>query len=351
MKSKKVWGIGMIGAGTIARKHATDLAGISRCKMIGIADPRIEAARSLADLCKIPTVTADYHDLLKNPAIDAVIVGTPPFTHRAIFIDAVKAGKHVLMEKPLGITRSDLDAMVKAAATRPSLVTCNASSRHARLQPKYGFIKKIIDSGVLGDIYLVNHVSVNRQARPGVESNAGAPWFVQKKLAGGGPSFDWGVYDLSFHLGILGDKHTLKSVCATAASGLDDLSRKNPHFDVEEHFSALMTFDKGLTYYWERATNAHSKTPNQTRICGTKGGLMFSYPSWEASEVTLYDIGKNGKAQEKVLKIPMLGHNDDNRPLMHHFLDCLDKKVKSLMPIALSAKHIDIIMKVLEAAK
>jgi predicted dehydrogenase len=278
-------------------------------------------------------------------------VVTPPNTHCRIFLDALNAGKHVLIEKPVCIKKDELAKMVKSAAAHPRLVTLEASCRHARLQPKFQFVKHLVDSGRLGQVYHIHHATVNRQGRPGLEFNPGAYWFLNKAQAGGGPSFDWGVYDLSFHLGIMGDKPQLKKVCTMTKNGLDARGRAIKMFDVEEHLSTFMTFDNGLTYAWERSTNAHNKVPNMTRIYGTKGGLSLSFVSWDPPQATLYDIDKAGKARETVLAIPMKGHNDDNRPLIHHFLDCLDKKAKPHMPVKLAAKHIDIIMRVLEAAK
>ena len=182
-----------------------------------------------------------------------------------------------------------------------------------------------------------------------MESNVAATWFVNKKLAGGGPAFDWGVYDLSFPLGILGDAYSLKKVVSMTRTGLDKKSRTMPGFDVEEHFAAFLTFDKGLTYYWERSMNAHNEVPNQTRIYGTKGGLTLSFPSWESPTVELFDLDALGKARKRTLPIPMGKHDDDNRPLVGHFLDCLDGKATPLLPLVAAARHVDIIMRVLAA--
>jgi predicted dehydrogenase len=251
----------------------------------------------------------------------------------------------------MAIRRADLRTMLAAAKRRPKLVVCEASCRHARLQPKFAFVKRIIDSGALGDVYHIDHTVLSRRGRPGVEYNPRARWFVQKNRAGGGPCIDWGVYDLSFHLGVLGDVHRLKSVTAIAKNGLDEISRRMPQFDVEEHFAAFLKFDKGVSYYWERSTNANNQSPNQTRIHGTDGGLSLSYPSWEEPVVTLFANGPHGKAIEKKLPVPMKGHNDDNRPLMQHFLDCLDRKAKPAIGLATSAKNIEVILDVLAAAQ
>jgi predicted dehydrogenase len=350
MAKKTIWQIGIIGAGMIAKKHARDLLATGRCKIPVVADVLPKAGRAFAEMFGIPKSVADYAELLADPGVDAVVIATPPSTHKAIFLDAVAAGKHVLLEKPMAIRATDIRTMLAAARRHPKLVVCEASCRHARLQPKFAFVKRLVDSGALGDVYYVHHNAVNRRGRPGIEYHPGAHWFLDKKIAGGGPSMDWGVYDLSFHLGVLGDAHTLKSVLAVGKNGLDEMSRRIPRFDVEEHLAAFMKFDKGLTYYWERSTNANNQAKNETRIYGTKGGLTLSFPSWDEPAVTFYSNTARGKAVTKILKVPMKGHKDDNRPLMDHFLDCLEGKAKPAMPLALAAKNLDIILKVLAAA-
>jgi len=91
-----------------------------------------------------------------------------------------------------------------------------------------------------GDIYAIHHNSIGHQSRPGVEYHPTARWFLNKAIAGGGPLFDWGVYDLSFHLGVLGDRREVEfTESRRLMSGLDgdeapvismELTRK--HMDI-----------------------------------------------------------------------------------------------------------------------
>jgi len=352
MKSTHRPRIGFIGAGMIAQDHMHHMAGSGRCSVAAIADVNQKAADAAAAKHKIPKTFTDYRAMLDDPEIDTVAICTPPFLHRRMFMDALSAGKNVLIEKPLAITRADVSAMVKAAAAHPGLVICEASCRHSRLQPKFRFIKRIIDSGALGDIYFIHHNSVARHARPGIEYHPAAKWFLNKKLAGAGPILDWGVYDISFHLGILGDRYSLQSTRALTKNGLDHTPHHAPIFDVEEHACAFMEFDRGLTWYWERASNAHNEAPHQTRIYGAKGGLRFSYCTWESSEIEFFDVARTGKGEprRKVYQVSMAGHTNDNKALDKHFLDCLIKGTKPAMPVARAAKHLDILFSMIEAA-
>jgi predicted dehydrogenase len=244
-------------------------------------------------------------------------------------------------------SRPDLDAVVAAAEAHAELVVLEASCRHARLQPKFRFVKEMIDSGKLGTVYHVHHNHLSRTTF--VEYNPAGTWGVNKALAGGGPFIDWGVYDLSFHLGLFGDVPQLKSVRSFTKNGLHDVSKFAPIADVEQHGAAWMEFDTGLTYYYERGAGVHGETDCETRIYGTKGGLRLHFPTWESKTVEFF-YEENGTPKKEVYAVDMSAHPpDDDVPLVAHFLDCLEGRAKPMMPVQLAAKHMDILFKILSA--
>ncbi len=344
--------IGIIGAGMIAQDHIRNLNQLKGVKVTWVADINEKLLRKVLKSYRISNGTTDYTNILNDPEVSAVFICTPPSTHFEIFLSAVRAGKHILLEKPASISTGDMKGMIALAENHPELIICEASCRHARLQPKFGIIKKIIDSGKLGSIYYIHHNAATRQARPGIEYNPEAKWFLDKKISGGGPVLDWGVYDLSFHLGILSDLPELESVKSMTMSGLDEKDPGADIFDVEEHAAALMKFKGGLTYFWERATHANVEVPSETRIYGTRGGLKFSFLTWDSPDIEYYYLtkGGKGKAKSKTIKMDMTRHGGDNFELAKHFVAVLLKGKKPAMSIALAAKHLKIISEVYRAA-
>jgi predicted dehydrogenase len=235
--------------------------------------------------------------------------------------------------------------VVRAAQDHPELVVLEASCRHTRLQPKFRFIKEVIDSGKLGRVYHIHHNHLGRTTF--VEYNPAGTWGVDKTLAGGGPFIDWGVYDLSFHLGLLDDEPKLKSLRCFKINGLHDVSGYAQVADVEQHGAAWMEFDTGLTYYYERGAGVHAETDCETRIQGTKGGLRFHFPTWESTTVE-YFFEENGEPKKETFEVDMSGHGpDDDVPLVAHFLDCLEGKAEPMMPVELAAKHMEILFRIL----
>jgi predicted dehydrogenase len=291
--------------------------------------------------------------MLKSSEVEAVIICTPPTLHKPMFIDALEAGKHVFVEKPVAMSIDEITEMMEAKKKFPHLKTSACSARHARLQPKFRKVKEIIDSGALGEIYFMHHNCVWRQARPGIEYHPAAKWFLNRKISGGGPLFDWGVYDLSFHLGVLSDQPELKKIQSVfLKNGLDLVDPGTDIFDVEEHFAANLELSNGLHFYWERSTNANMHEDNQTRIYGTKGGLKFGFCSWDPPSIEFFDVKDEGKgeARSEVIQLDMDAHEDDELELSKHFINVLEDVEKPAMPIELEAKHLDIIFKLYKEA-
>lgn len=346
--------IGLIGAGMIAERHIDNLHKTGRAQVRWVVDREVDKAQKVKEKYGVTNAGTDYHDILRDEAVDAVVIATPPQIHFQMFKDAVAAGKHILVEKPLSIKPQDLDEMVALEKAHPELIISGCSARHARLQPKYAFVKEIIDSGALGEIYYIHHNSVARQSRGGVEYHPTAKWFLNKAIAGGGPLLDWGVYDLSYHLGLLNDEPELLDVKTLFLKlNLDAVDKGTDIADVEEHGASLMTFSGGLTYYWERASHANMDIPNETRIYGTKAGLRFAFCSWDTPIVELFDVENEGRGQarKQVLEVDMANHPGDEYMLAEHYVNVLSGKEKVEMPIALAKKHLDIIFKVYSDAQ
>jgi predicted dehydrogenase len=257
--------------------------------------------------------------------------------------DAIRAGKHTLIEKPMAIDTAGIKAILEAVNDHPDVAVVEGSARHARLQPKFDFVRDFIQEGRLGEVYHIHHVMA--QQGTFIEYNPDGAWAMNKATAGGGPVFDWGVYDLSFHLGILNDLPELVDIQGFSKNGLRDLSKIIPKTDIEQHAIALMTFDTGMTYYYERGAGLHMDVPSETRIYGTQGGLRFSYLTWESNQLQYFHGHK--KPKQKTLKVSMKQHAaHDNLPLVENFLDCIEGKAAPAMRAELAAKHLKILMQI-----
>jgi predicted dehydrogenase len=277
--------------------------------------------------------------------VDAVIIATPPYLHAEHLEAALAAGKDVLLEKPIAESLESVRRIVQAVENTPDRMVLEASCRHTRLTRKFQMIKEMIDSGKLGAIYHIHHNQLQRSTF--IEYNPNGAWAMNKELAAGGPFADLGVYDLSFHLGLLDDVPELKSLRSFHRNDLRDMSRWVSFSDIEQHGATWMEFDTGLTYYYERGAGVHAETPNESRIYGTKGGIKFAPFSWDSNKIEFFYL-ENNEPRQETFTIDMSKEPDDSYALTQHFLDCLDRKTKPLMTVQRAAKHMEILFKILE---
>jgi predicted dehydrogenase len=341
----KKYNLGIIGAGMYGKILMRWFQQDERANITWVNSASEKTAKSAADEFGVKQWTLEYHDILADSAVDAVVIGTPPFLHAEQLEAALKAGKHVLLEKPMAESLESVRRIVRMVEQTPGRIVLEASCRHTRLTRKFKFIKEMIDSGKLGDIYHIHHNSLSRTTF--IEYNPNGAWAMNKELAACGPFADLGVYDLSFHLGLLNDVPLLKSVRSFKRNDLRDMSKLVDFSDVEQHGAAWMEFDTGLTYYYERGAGVHGETPNETRLYGTKGSLRFQYFSWDSNEIEFFTT-ENEEPRKESFEIDMTDEPDDSLALTTHFLDCLDGKVEPLMTVQRAAKHMEILFKILE---
>ena len=143
-------GLGLIGAGAIGKVHVRNINGsIKGARLAAVADIDRKAAESVAGEAKI---YSDYHEMIKDESVDAVIVCTPPFLKMDITQAAAQAGKHVFCEKPISVTLDDADKMwgiVKGGGIKFQV------GYQRRFDSSYLKAKKTVDSGQLGTLLLL----------------------------------------------------------------------------------------------------------------------------------------------------------------------------------------------------
>ena len=253
--------VAIIGCGRIANyAHFPALSKLENVRIKYACDIIIEKAKKAKkDFPKIEKTILDYHDALSDKEVDTVFVLVPNFEHKRITIDALRAGKNVLCEKPIALNYQDALEMKKEAEFAGKILNIGVNNRY---NAAVNTIKKYVDEGVIGDIYHVESHFFTTRSIPGL----GGP-FTTKEKSGGGVLIDWGVHLLDLIQYIVGHKK-LKSVSASTSSVLaknmkeyrygnmwaeDTSDIKNGVNDVEEFVSCFARYDTyslSLTGAW-----------------------------------------------------------------------------------------------------
>jgi len=267
--------IGIIGAGGIAQTHLRAIAGVDEIKVVAVADIAKERAEATAERWGIPYAFQDYRDLLAIDEIEAVNVCTFNQAHRAPTVDALEAGKHVLVEKPMAATLDDAAAMTKAAHATDKLLMVALKTRYS---PHMEAAKAIVDAGTLGDIYYAETVMARRCGIPGRS-------FVRKTSAGLGTVADIGVYCLDEALNLMG--HPKPVAVSGIMNNLLGTKYSKPvagcswkwvpeELEVEDFGVAWVRFEGGSVLLFKTAWIMHMDSLGGTFFLGTKAGLRLN---------------------------------------------------------------------------
>lgn len=178
MSRRKNFTIGLVGCGRISRNHFEAIAAVDGLDISAVCDIVPERAAAAGAALDVPHYTS-YERMLAEASCDAITIATPSGLHPEHGIAAAKAGKHVISEKPIGISLADADALVDA---------CDAAGvqlfvvKQNRLNPAIQLLKKAIDKGRFGRIFTAT--STVRWTRP-QEYYDQAPWRGTWALDGG----------------------------------------------------------------------------------------------------------------------------------------------------------------------
>jgi predicted dehydrogenase len=272
--------VGIIGTGSIARNcHMPGYAALGDVEITAVADARPGNAEAAAAQFNVPNVFHNHRQLLANKDIDAVSICTPNAYHKPLAIDALRAGKHVLVEKPMALNATEAKTMVAEAKKAQRLLMIG---QNMRFNCESQVLRRAVQAGALGDIYFAEATLMRRRGIPGWGA------FTEKKESGAGPLVDLGVHVLDLAMFLMGfpepvsvsgltfarlgtSKHEAE---VSAASGYWPW---NPaKFEVEDLAVGLIRFKNGGCLYLKTcwAANVNDEGHARVNLAGTKGGAQ-----------------------------------------------------------------------------
>jgi predicted dehydrogenase len=269
----KVGVVGYGGAFNMGRAHLSQMkdAGMTPYAVAELDASRLKVAET--DFPGIGTF-ATVDEMLKKSDVDLVTIITPHNTHAPLAIKCLKAGRHVVTEKPFAITTAECDAMIKAAKTGKAML----STYHNRHWDGCVLSAlKAVQAGKVGDI-------VRIEAHMGGFGMPGDWWRTSKTISGG-VLYDWGAHLLEYSLQLLGDAK-LKEVSGFAHNGLWSSKSKWKKDTNEDEATAIARFDTGA-FINLRITNMDANPrPRVLDITGTKGSYTFDHGSYELTTIS-----------------------------------------------------------------
>ena len=217
-------GVGVIGMGFMGKAFAQICSQVWEANLVGVSDVVEEAGRSAAEAFNVPFY-ADYHDLIRRPDLQAVIIATPEFAHVEPTVAALEAGKGVLVEKPIADTVADAQKILAVQKKTKGVVLVGHVQR---FNSQYALAKQQVDEGKIGAVQYVQTRKLNgRGAQDRLKGRSSLPMFL-------------GVHDYDIVNWFAG------SAPARVYAESQSVVLKGMGYDVEDTNMALITFKNGV---------------------------------------------------------------------------------------------------------
>ncbi len=262
--------VGIIGTGGISRAHRRAYEKAGGFELVAVCDILQSKARQAAEEWGVPQkhVFRSYNKMLEMDEIDTVSVCTYNQGHRRPTVAALNAGKHVFCEKPMAATLTDATAMMRAAKASGKILQIGL---HSTFNPRLQFAKKVVDAGLLGDIYYSESAGCRRRGNPGHT-------FIYKKTAGAGATVDIGVYNMHNSLYAMGYPKPVRVSAITE----DYISQQEPRWrgimDVEEFGAAWVRFENGGVMVFKVSWAVHQDSLGGNFCLGKEAGISLDGP-------------------------------------------------------------------------
>lgn len=272
-------GWAIIGCGMIAKFHARAIAEMKGSKLVACHSRALEKAAEFTSQFG-GTPYSDLQKMLSDPAVDIVTICTPSGAHLEPAIAAARAGKHVLVEKPLEITTARCDKLIEAcdrAGVRLGTIFPSRFHRSAQL------LKNAVDAGRFGSIALAAAYVKWYRTQQYYDSGM---WRGTWKLDGGGALMNQAIHSVDLLLWLMGPVKSLSAMTAL---------RAHERIEVEDAAVASLEFESGALGSIEATTAAYPGSLKRIEIAGSTG-----YATLEEEALIKWDFAKTLKADEKI---------------------------------------------------
>lgn len=268
--------LGFIGAGGIADLQLRLFSARSDVEIVALTDVSDTALDRRAEAFPNASTYNDHRVMLRNEDLDAVSICTPNKQHAAPTVAALKAGCHVLCEKPLAMTTAEARRMVKAATEGKRKLVVGFQYRY---DPRTCYLRQAFDEGAFGDVLYTRVQAMRRRGIP----NWGV--FGQKSLQGGGPLIDIGVHVLEMAHYTMGGPQPVSASAdmftylGDRPSDIASMWPKWDHktYDVEDLAVGRIRFANGAVMHIESSFAAHIGASSEMnfQLMGTRGGATW----------------------------------------------------------------------------
>lgn len=316
--------LGIIGIGGMGNGHAqTILAGnVPRCELVAAGDTNPAALAAFPNLKHFSTGSA----LIQSGEVDAVLIATPHYSHTTLGIEALKAGLHVLVEKPISVHKADCERLIAAHTSKKQVF---AAMFNQRTDPFYIKLRELIRSGQLGEIRRINWIITNWFRTYAYYSSGG--WRATWAGEGGGVLLNQCPHQLDLWQWLFGMPKTLRASCKIG---------RYHDIEVEDDVTAYMEYKNGATGVFITSTGEAPGT-NRLEVSGEQGQVVIENDkfSFTRNEIPMTEFSRTtdtrfGGPPIWNIDIPVSGHGGQHCEVMINFTNAILDKTPLIAPAA-----------------
>lgn len=328
--------IGVVGCGSVMSRCYMKLAWSLRAdgvaEVVAACDIKEEKRGFVREEFGISNFTTDYRELVNSDEVDAVLVLTSMLEHGPIAREALKAGKHVLVEKPMSVTLEEAAGLVELASTSPGHLVC---APHVVLSPTYQAIWRHIHRGDIGKVHLA-------RARYGWAGPWWEQWYYR---AGGGPLFDLGVYNVTSLTGWLGPVRRVMAMTGTAIPErvVDD---ELISVDQEDNYQILLDFGGALFASVTTGFSMQRYRSPAIEVYGGEGTIQMMGDDWAPEGYELW--------QNSVGAWQIFDETDRNWPWtdgLRHLVECIREDREPVMTPEHAYHVLEVMVRAMESGR
>jgi predicted dehydrogenase len=260
------WGI--LGPGSISKTFAKGLADVPGADLAAVGSRDLGRAKAFAAEFGFRRAHGAYQDLVNDPEVDVIYIGTPHSFHHPHTLLALNAGKHVLCEKPFALSAAEATEMV-AKARETGLFLMEAM--WTRFLPALQKVRELVADGTIGELRMI-------QADFGFRTEFNPAGRLFDPALGGGSLLDVGVYPISLASMLLGPAERVRAIATLGETGVD------------EQAAVLLGYASGAMAMAFAAVRTNS--PEEAVIVGTEGWIKIEPPFWHATQLTVQKPGQ-----------------------------------------------------------
>ena len=305
--------LGIIGLGNMGQFHANAIAAgkITRCRLAAVCDP--DGRQLVRHLPARGFLSSS--ELINSGEVDAVLIATPHYSHTTIGIEALDAGLHVLIEKPLSVHKADCERLLAAHRGEKQVF---AAMFNQRTDPSYLKLREMIRDDELGTIRRINWI-VTQWFRTAVYY-ASSSWRATWAGEGGGVLLNQSPHQLDLWQWLFGMPTKVRAFCQFG---------RYHDIEVEDDVTAYFEYENGTTGVLITSTGEAPGT-DRLEIAAEKGRVIIQDDRfyWTRNEVPMSEFSKKSpdgfaKPQTSEMEIAIAGHGGQHNEVLQNFVDAI----------------------------